>query len=633
MVRLGQSFDTLCWTLPIPLLATVSCLGIRPKQVPEDARPDPRPPGTLALATLALTAIFAWAWHQGWVPWPVPWLALLVHMAWLWHRRGPATRSLHRGGSALHLAGLALASCGAALAALWINRPEGDDGYYLAQVAWTVFHSDLPLLSFDVLHGDVSLPIQQVAHRAQGFETFVSVVVAGTGLSAHDAYYVLLPPLFSALSVVICWVLARDLAGPLVATSAALAFTLILVWWGGHHYSYGNYGFVRMFQGKGFTVTLAIPLVLWSALRFSISPGPRHWLMLMGAQCVAAFGSSTGLIVGPLAAGLALLAQPPTRAGQVRAFLVGLAASIPVLGMLALVRLDITDPTQMEATGKLTDFYSTLGETGYAPLAVVLFAAAPMLLRALGVQGASWLAGYGLVTVALLLQGLLAPLVAEHGGALYSWRLYWALPMASLAAIGVGALTALAVRRRGVWVLCWAASVGALWGLADLSWKRTNGATLDFAGWKIPALEARLTRYLLEHSDSSDVALAPWTIAARLTPYRERPTLVAVRRGYLQHLERGLGTPEVDARIALYGWVNEGLKTERTPWVVDELDRRCVTVLVTRTHLHDALPGLRGTLESRGWSLQYDPDAREPRPLGGRYRLYLRDSCPDPDAL
>ena len=158
--------------------------------------------------------------------------------------------------------------------------------------------------------------------------------------------------------------------------------------------------------------------------------------------------------------------------------------------------------------------------------------------------------------MALLLQGLLAPLVAEHGGALYSWRLYWALPMASLAAIGVGALTALAVRRRGVWVLCWAASVGALWGLADLSWKRTNGATLDFAGWKIPALEARLTRYLLEHSDSSDVALAPWTIAARLTPYRERPTLVAVRRGATPDTVKDESyQPAVSRMNAMHRWL------------------------------------------------------------------------------
>ena len=55
---------------------------------------------------------------------------------------------------------------------------------------------------------------------------------------------------------------------------------LVLVAAGETHRWYGNFSFVRMWQGKAIFLSVFMPLVYAYALRFAVRPNLRDWTML-----------------------------------------------------------------------------------------------------------------------------------------------------------------------------------------------------------------------------------------------------------------------------------------------------------------------------------------------------------------
>ena len=107
---------------------------------------------------------------------------------------------------------------------------------------------------------------------------------------------------------------------------------IVLVAAGETHRWYGNFGFVRIWQGKSIQLFVFTPLVYAYAIEFALRPTVSRWGLLAGAQIAALGSSSAALWAAPAAAGIALCsALPPTRRGA-RLFAIGLLASAYVLG-------------------------------------------------------------------------------------------------------------------------------------------------------------------------------------------------------------------------------------------------------------------------------------------------------------
>ena len=173
-VYLGCNFDQLVSRSWIPaLLATLLFVQLlrrgNANTGPAPVEASTGPPSRISLITLLLAGACLMGWYMGRLSYQVAWVAALIHLASLF-RRGEMASSAHafirpprvegRDGIAL-----ALVCVAALVATLGINRPDGDDAYYFNVIISALDHPELPVLSFDGMHGDTSAPIQELASR------------------------------------------------------------------------------------------------------------------------------------------------------------------------------------------------------------------------------------------------------------------------------------------------------------------------------------------------------------------------------------------------------------------------------------------------------------------------------------
>src|SRR6185369_3247695 len=101
---------------------------------------------------------------------------------------------------------------------------------------------------------------------------------------------------------------------------------------------YGNFAFVRLWQGKSIVLSVFMPLVYENALRFAARPGRRDWMMLMAAQIAAVGVSSSALWLAPVGAAVALCCAVRPSWRGIGVVLLGMLASVYVLAAAWVVR-------------------------------------------------------------------------------------------------------------------------------------------------------------------------------------------------------------------------------------------------------------------------------------------------------
>jgi hypothetical protein len=203
----------------------------------------------------------------------------------------------------------------------------------------------------------------------------------------------------------------------------------------------------------------------------------------------------------------------------------------------------------------------------------------------------------------LILNGITGPLLARWVAELFSWRIYWVLPIPLLAACAF-AIAALppteerSWRRPGIGLASAAlAALGFLLFLGAGAWTPSaeNRASWEWAKPKRRAREYEVARRIVEMAPPGSTVLAPESIAGLLTLFRDRPRLVSVYERYLANLSRHWGTSESLKRESLAKLVEGSLPPRTTPDALHELDERCVAVLATfsavseRPYIHEGL--------------------------------------------
>lgn len=504
---------------------------------------------------------------------------------------------------------VALLALVAGAGTLSLVRADGDDAFYVGQITGTLAHPQLPVASFDVLHGDVTAPIQQPAHRGQSYELLVAAAAWILPVDHRALYYFVFPVLSAALAMVATALLARDLLDDDDGAALAVGFALGLAFiWAGTHVTPGNYHLVRLFQGKGVFVSTWMPLVLWAALRFGSSPGRWTWTRLVLAVFGASALTSTALVVAPVGAALGVLPfLRPTRSGA-RLALAGLATAIPSLLVLLRVKAEI-DAAAIVPHGVTTwSLWQWLGAGPRAVVAMLLFLALPAVA---GPAKRRWAAVYVGVVVVALFNGLSGSLLARVSDVL-SWRLYWAVPLLPLVAIALGGL-ALRGRRQALVVLV------ALGGFTPGPWvgSRTNRAEVAWPPrYDQQAGPCALAERVITH-DVTHPALLERTVAMCTTAWVERPPLLTVRQFYTRHLERHQGPAETRRRLELFRLTLGQVPKARAGRLFDDLDDRCVTALAVRSNARRRYLTL---LTEHRWTLDTEQ---------GDVSLYLRDGCPE----
>ena len=494
----------------------------------------------------------------------------------------------------------------AALLTSGTRRPDVDDANFLnVAVAEGQFPERSPQ-SFDSLHRDGLPPVEQTLHLPQTYEVLVGLVSVLSGIPVAALYYLVLPPLWAVLGTAAHWSVLRHVLPSRGAIVGTALFVLLLVCWGDGYRTFGNFGFVRLFQGKAVYLVVLLPLLTLAALRYREGPSVGTWLMLALCQCAAVGFTTNGVAVAPLAAALVILAPPyASRAFSTR--LTGLAASAPVLAMALAMYPRLTPyRSAMRVDPVLLGLTTTLG-SARTPLVLLAITVLPALAARAHVRLARWVAGYVWIVVLVVFM----PLVARVGGAalgpVYSWRLFWAVPVPLLVSLAGGA-AATAWPTRRWWpvlgLMAWSVAFAVAGPLAV----SRDVFSLDHLG-RLKVVDAPYTvaEAVVAVARPDAAALVPEDVAVYVAGLPGAPPLVGVRELYLTKLQGLVPAADLDSRLALFRYASGGSPDMSIDLALEQIETRHIGTVAFPDAHRDAA-ALVSALTARGFAVHHVQD-------------------------
>jgi hypothetical protein len=498
------------------------------------------------------------------------WAVLLLGGAALTSLRLDPPRILPaRRAGALELGLWALALGGAALA-LVSHRVDIDDAFY---VNLAVAAADAPreaLLVGDTLHGVEGLPIHLPVYRLHSYEVAVGALSWLTGLPAIAGFHWVGAGL-AGLLVPLCFARLFRRLTPAVWLWTTAVLVGVLVVTGDTHQWYGNFSFVRIWQGKSILLFVFLPLIQVYAIDFALRPGLRRWLLLAMAQIAALGCSATALWLAPATAlAAAACAAVPTRRGLLRLALSALA-SIYVLGAgwalrdaMALDRQatvatwteeqrDAAARERAERNAPGVQLETALTQmTGEGRLRPALLFA---LLAAWAVcetgLARRFTAVVPLAMLVLILNPYATGWISDNAVGPYYWRSLWALPVPTLLALVLVAPLQLGGRwshaGRAAALLAFIGFVALVPGRSTLS--SDNRVTLSRPHLKVDPDAYRWAGLLTESVAPGSVVVAPGWIGLWLPTFHDRVQPLVVRPHYLEPYVDELGVEDLSGRI------------------------------------------------------------------------------------
>ena len=191
---------------------------------------------------------------------------------------------------------LLLALFGSTISVLAI-RPDLDDVNYTSRAVYFLKHYN-ELLDFKAYdHGLVDFSLSSPLIIFETMEFFCAYLAFILHLPFLHIYHFFLPALGGAM-IPLAWflVFSKFSKRTIVAALAATAVCVFLSIDGAPHRSFGNFAFVRIWQGKAILMSIVVPLFTAFSLDFFRTPTFSHWnrlfLLLVacaGLSCTASF--------------------------------------------------------------------------------------------------------------------------------------------------------------------------------------------------------------------------------------------------------------------------------------------------------------------------------------------------------
>lgn len=490
---------------------------------------------------------------------------------------------------------------------LLAHRYDPDDSIYV-NLAVTAADRPFawPLLSGDTLHGIPGLPIHFSPYRLHSYELANAVLCLVTGLPAIACFHWVSASLAAFLVPLAHGRLARLLT-PRIWPWTLTSVLVVLVAVGETHRWYGNFAFVRMWQGKSVYLSVMVPLLCVYAMRYALAPSWGRWWLLLGAQVASIGLTSSALAYAPITVATALAAASrPGRRGLVR-LAVGLLSSgySVAAGLLFKGKLEgsIRRMAQPDLGARPAEALVTVlgdGRVWLMALAAILVAwTVPR--TALGRRFAL---AFPFVTWVLLLNPFLDRLVVAHvTGAAY-WRGLWVLPLPFLMAL---VLTA-PLRLDGAWRR-WAGRAGWFLALAAFTvlvpryggLSRRNRVVMKFPPELKVSSSYATAEELQRLSGPGAHVAAPNQVGLWIPTFR-RPAYPLSVRHYLAALRRYVGIEEWRERERITRYVaGEAESPEAGEAFRDGLDRFQVTGVCLRSRGNDARGEARRVLAEHGF--------------------------------
>jgi hypothetical protein len=319
------------------------------------------------------------------------------------------------------------------LLTLFLYRPDSDDEHYFGQA----------LLALDFTFEKMkSLPGISTGYALTSYDFIRGALSYYTGIPALYAFYAVGPAIISIFVVIFQWRLLKLLSIKNVGF-ALLVFFIVMLSWGDIHRSPANLGYVKLFQGKGAMVWVAIPAMIFYWLQFEVTHKKKALFLLFLAAVSGVGFSPTGIPVAILMALLFFISgfmQVSDKKGVLnRTLLLG----VMLIGFLAL-GLSITEYFGYHSSGihssvgvrqlsTLSDYlvnwemlHFVLGDTKRFWLALLALGLSPFLLPQSPAR--NLMRAYLGLCIVLMVIPISSAVMAQFSTGSFAWRWLFVCP-------------------------------------------------------------------------------------------------------------------------------------------------------------------------------------------------------------
>lgn len=451
-----------------------------------------------------------------------------------------------------------------------ISRSDLDDAFYAAVAAFASSNPAHALTMGDPMLGEIGLPLIFPSYRFASFE-----LLAGAGgylfsVPAIDFYYIYLLPIWVVTSILVIFLLTRELIPRywLLTGCLALVLTLLL---GEMHRSPANFSFVRLFQGKAVFLSVLVPAIFYLTTRYFSDRGTKADLLLLGGCQISSIGlSNFGMLMGPIAGFSALISNVLlVRSGYSKKFLYAFGVLFIPLPYLISVALESRgSPIITLGYESAENVWGSVFGAHQQYLVGVLLLAGPILAKD---SVTRWrLTIPPLFLYAIFLNPFLSEFISKYVTTppVY-WRVVWSFPILIFAAISLRLIIAEYWERRfHIWIRILLILVVVFTGLYSLPFntlRKENIGTIDsFAEWKILKEHLMVSKIAMENVSDDGRVLAPDEIAGVISRFENHPKLISTRGFYLNLMEPSFSPSEYAARSALYNFVIDNTVKDRS---------------------------------------------------------------------
>jgi hypothetical protein len=419
-----------------------------------------------------------------------------------------------------------------------MNRPDHDDAFYLGIANSVADRPADPVLKYDTLHGVPGLEMPSRHHRLRTLEPLIGVVGLLTGLApivwAHWIF-----PLVIALGLVLAHRrLLRHLA-PDRWPWALAATMVVLLTIGDAHCWHGNFGLVRLHQGKGVLVSVLIPLAIAAAIEFARRPTVKGWILLAAVQVAAIGVNPTAIGLIPLVVGCSLVAAVALNRDGLRALVVGGQTSIYPVAVGLMLRSGLAPDIEhsiadLDSVDLVVRAAGLVLGTGVLPVVMAFVAVVAWATVPAG-PGRRVLAALPLAFALVFNPWLAHAFAGLATGAQTYWRVFWLVPAPVL--LGIVVTSPLALRRLP-WPVRVAGTVAVVVACAfavptiqlTSAYNYVRFAPFEL---KVPVRRGEVGQAVARLGSPGSLVLVPRLLGTWVTIWPNHPCPLMVREDYL----------------------------------------------------------------------------------------------------
>src|ERR1700733_1913212 len=179
------------------------------------------------------------------------------------------------------LAALLLIALAVGSFALVARRPDSDDILFFYRALVSVTELDKPMSAEDSPLDTPGVTIGTVLHHMTSYEMLAAMAARLFRLDPLRVYYNAMPFIAAAILPFVYYFLYREFdVGKLASIVATMLALLFLFIDGNTHRSFGNFAFVRLWQGKCIVITVLLPATFLLTRTFLMRPGKMAFFRL-----------------------------------------------------------------------------------------------------------------------------------------------------------------------------------------------------------------------------------------------------------------------------------------------------------------------------------------------------------------